>query len=97
MGSKSPTASYFCTRPLFTIYAHLWAYVGRRTGRYVEPGYEHLSECPGYSVWYEYYQRSNGSFPLRTRLSWTWRDVKKVFKLASRWLRISLRSAISGA
>jgi hypothetical protein len=97
MGSKSPTASYFCTRPLFTLYAYLWAYVGRRTGRYVESGYEHLPECAGYSVWHEYYRRSNGAFPLRERLRWTWRDMKRVLKLTRRWLHMSVRSAILGA
>jgi len=96
MGSKSPTASYFCEKPLFSLYARLSAYVDRRTGRYIEAGYEELPECTGYTVWRDYHKQSFGTFPLRERLQWTWRDTKKVFKLAGRWLRMSTRSALSG-
>jgi hypothetical protein len=92
MGAKSPTPSYFCTKPLFTLYAYLWSYVGRRTGRYVAPGYEELPECPGYSVWRHYYERLYGALPLRERLLWSWRDLIRVSILALRWLRLSVRS-----
>jgi hypothetical protein len=95
MGAKSPTPSYFCTKPLFTLYAHLWSYVGRRTGRYVAPGYEQLSECTGYSLWRHYYECSYGPFPLRERLQWSWRDLKRVYKLTVRSLRLLTRSIIS--
>lgn len=96
MGSKSPTPSYFCTKPLFTLYAQLWSYVSRRTGRYVGNGYEHLPECTGYSVWRRYYEHSCGAFPLRERLRWSWRDLIRVFILTSRWFRMSARSIVSG-
>ena len=92
MGAKAPTPSYFCTRPLFSLYAYLWSYVGKRTGRYVTPGYEHLPECVGYSVWRHYYVGRNGPFPLRERLLWSWRDLKRVFKLIVRWLRLLTRA-----
>lgn len=95
MGSKSPNPSWFCSGPLFTLYASLWAYVGRRTGRYVMAGYEHLPESTGYSVWRYHYQRSCGSFPLRQRLRWSFRDFRKVFKWSGRWARIGARSLIS--
>ena len=95
MGSKSPTASYFCSKPLFTLYAKLWAFVGRRTGRYVAPGYEDLPECTGYSVWRHYYERSYGAFPLLERLNWSRRDLVRVIILTSRWARMSIRSIFS--
>ena len=88
MGAKSPTPSWFCAKPLFTLYAYLWAYVGRRTGRYVAPGYEKLAESTGYSVWRRYYEQLYGPFHLRERLQWSWRDLKRVFKLTTRWLRL---------
>lgn len=87
MGAKSPTPSFFCTKPLFAVYAYLWSYVGRKTNRFVAPGYEHLPECLGYSVWRHYYETLHGSFPLRERLLWSWRDLKRVSKLTVRWLR----------
>ena len=95
MGAKSPTPSCFCTKPLFKVYAYLWAYVGRRTGRYVAPGYEQLAESTGYSVWRHYYERLYGSFPLRERIQWSWRDLKRVSKLTVRWLRLLTRSIVS--
>ena len=96
MGSKSPTPSWFCTRPLFTIYAYLWAYVGRRSGRYVMTGYEQLPHCTGYSVWRHHYHQTFGRFSLFERLHWSWRDLKRVLKLFTRWLRLSARSLKQG-
>ena len=96
MGAKSPTPSYFCAKPLFSVYAHLWASVGRRTGRFVAPGYERLAECTGYSVWRYHYERLYGSFPLRERLRWSWRDLKRVYKLTVRWVRLWTRSIVAG-
>ena len=95
MGSKSPNPSYFCSGPLFTVYASLWAYVGRRTGRYVMAGYEDLPESTGYSVWRHYYLRAFGSFSPRDRLRWSFRDFRKVFKWSGRWARIAARSLVS--
>jgi hypothetical protein len=94
MGSKSPTPSWFCTKPLFTVYAYLWAYVGRRTGRYVVDGYEQLPESTGYSVWRDYYHRSFGSFSVRERLEWSRQDLVRVLILGSRWLRMKARSLV---
>lgn len=94
MGSKSPTPSYFCRAPLFTIYASLWAYVGRRTGRFIMPDYEKLPESTGYSVWLHHYRTSFGSIPLQERLRWTLKDIKRVFKLTGRWIRLALHALI---
>lgn len=85
-GAKSPTPSYFCRKPLFWVYAYFWSYVGRRTGRYLTTGYEKLPECTGYSLWRHYYLRLHGSMPLAERLRWSWRDVRRVAKLFTRWL-----------
>jgi hypothetical protein len=95
MGSKAPTPSYFCTKPLFSLYAYLWAYVGRETGRFVRPNYEQLQECTGYSVWRFHYQLAFGSFSLPERLRWSLRDLKRVLILLGRWLRISARKSIA--
>jgi len=95
MGAKSPTPSYFCSGPLFTLYANLWSYVGERTGRNVESGYKNMPECAGYSLWRHYYECSYGPFPLRERLQWSWRDLKRVYKLTVRWLRLLTRSIVS--
>lgn len=95
MGAKSPTPSYFCSKPLFSLYARLWTYVGRRTGRYIGSGYERLPECTGYSVWRDLYRRTVGPFTLAERLRWSWRDLTRVFILTSRWFRMSMRSIIA--
>lgn len=95
MGAKSPTPSYFCTKPLFTVYAYLWAYVGRRKGRYVATGYEQLAESTGYSVWRHYYEQLYGSFHLWERLQWSWRDLKRVSNLTGRWLKLLTRSIVA--
>lgn len=92
MGAKSPTPSYFCSGPLFSLYTKLWSYVGTRSGRYVDPGYRHLPECTGYSLWRHYYERSQGSMPLGERLRWSLRDIERVVILTSRWLRMLLHS-----
>lgn len=95
MGSKSPNPSYFCSGPLFRLYASLWAYVGRRTGRFVMDGYENLPESTGYSVWRHHHLRTFGSFGLGQRLHWSFRDFRKVFKWSGRWLRLGARSLVS--
>jgi hypothetical protein len=95
MGSKSPNPSYFCSGKLFTLYASLWAYVGRRTGRFVMPGYENLPESTGYSVWRYHYLHAHGSFSPWQRLRWSFRDFRKVFKWSGRWARIAARSLVS--
>lgn len=95
MGSKSPSPSWFCAKPLFPLYAWLWAWVGRRTGRYVEPGYEALPECAGYSVWRYHHLRLNGKFRLSDRLRASWKDLRRVAKLTTRWIRMSVTSVIA--
>ena len=92
MGSMSPSPSWFCTRPLFTIYAFLWSTVGRRTGRWMAPDYHRLPECTGYSLWRHYYEPSYGAIPLAERLRWSWRHLKRTCKLLLRWLKLSVRS-----
>jgi hypothetical protein len=92
MGSLSPSPSWFCVKPLFAVYAFLWSEVGRRTGRWAAPDYRRLPECPGYSLWRHYYELSYGPIPLRVRLHWSWRHVKRTCKLLVRWLKLSVRS-----
>jgi hypothetical protein len=88
MGSKSPSPSAFCARPLFPVYALLYANVGRKTGRCVAPGYEQLPECTGYSLWKHYYEDLYGAMPLGQRLRWSWPDLKRTGKLLQRSLRL---------
>jgi hypothetical protein len=85
MGAKSPSPSLFCSGPLFRVYALLWSFVGRRTGRWIEPGYERLPECVGYSLWRHHHEAS-GPMPLRARLQWSWADFKKTCRLFIRCL-----------
>jgi hypothetical protein len=87
MGSMSPSPSLFCVQPLFTVYAVLWAAVGKRTGRWMAPEYHRLPECPGYSLWRYYYEQSYGAMPLGERLRWSWRHLKRTCKLFVRWLK----------
>jgi hypothetical protein len=87
MGSMSPSPSLFCVQPLFTVYAVLWAAVGKRTGRWMAPEYHRLPECPGYSLWRHYYEQSYGAMPLGDRLRWSWRHLKRTCKLFVRWLK----------
>jgi len=94
MGSKSPSPSFFCAEPLFSVYALLYANVGRKTGRFVAPGYERLSECTGYSLWKHYYEQSYGAIPLGERLRWTWPDLRKTGKFFLRSLRLLVKSAV---
>lgn len=95
MGSKSPNPSWFCSGLLFTLYASLWAYVGRRTGRFVMEGYERLPEAPGYSVWRHHHLTTVGPFSLSQRIKWSFRDLRKVFKWSGRWIRMVVRSLVS--
>jgi len=87
MGTKSPSPSWFCSGPLFRLYAHLWAFVGRRTSRFVEPGYESLGECTGFSLWRHYYETSHGPMNWLERLRWSRGDLRKVVRLAWRSFR----------
>jgi hypothetical protein len=89
MGAKSPSPSYFCTMPLFRTYAYLWSFVGRRTGRWIAPGYERLSECVGYSLWRHHHDRSFGPLSLRARLRWSWRDLLRTCRLSRRFVKIT--------
>ena len=92
MGAKSPSPSLFCSGPLFRIYALLWSFVGRRTGRWVAPGYERLPECVGYSWWRHHHERASGPMPWRTRLVWSWTDLKRTCRLLVRCLRLAAGS-----
>jgi hypothetical protein len=78
MGAKSPSPSFFCRGPLFRIHAALWSFVGRRTDRWIEPGYERLPEGVGYSLWRHHHERSSGPMSLRARLAWSWTDLKNL-------------------
>jgi hypothetical protein len=88
MGAKSPSPSLFCRGPLFRLYALLWSFVGRRTGRWVPPGYERLSECVGYALWRHHHERGSGSMSWRARLRWSWTDLKKTCHLLVRCVRL---------
>jgi hypothetical protein len=92
MGAKSPSPSLFCSGPLFRVYALLWSFIGRRTGRWVAPGYERLPECVGYSWWRHHHERASGPMPWRTRLAWSWTDVKRTCRLLVRCLRLAAGS-----
>ena len=100
MDSIRPSPSWFCVKPLFTIYAFLWSAAGRGTDRWMAPEYHRLKECPGYSLWRHYYEQSYGAMPLGERLRWSWRDLKRTCELLVRWLMLSLRKrgcGVSGA
>jgi hypothetical protein len=92
MGAKSPSPSLFCSGPLFRIHAQLWSFVGRRKGRWIEPGYERLSECVGYSLWRHHHERAFGPMPWRARRHWSWADFKKTCRLFIRCLKLLGRS-----
>ena len=94
MGAKSPSPSFFCTKPLFPFYAWLWSNVGRKTGRFVAPGYHRLPECTGYAVWWHYHDQFNGVMPLGERLRWSWPDLRKTGKLFIRSLRLLVKSVM---
>jgi hypothetical protein len=96
MGAKSPSPSLFCSGPFFRIYASLWSFVGRRTDRWIAPGYERLSACVGYALWRHHHERAFGPMPLRTRLRWSWPDLKKTCRLLIRCLKLLGRSMIRG-
>jgi hypothetical protein len=92
MGAKSPSPSLFCRGPLFRIHASLWSFVGRRTDRWIAPGYERLPECFGYSLWRHYHERSSGPMSWRARLAWSWTDFMKTCRLLRRSLKLLARS-----
>jgi hypothetical protein len=89
MGAKCPSPSLFCRGPLFRIYAYLWSFVGRRTGRWIASGYERLPECVGYSLWRHYHDRSFGPLSLRARLRWSWQDLLRTCRLLRRSVKIA--------
>jgi hypothetical protein len=94
MGAKSPSPSLFCSGPLFRVYALLWSFVGRRTGRWIAPGYERLSACVGYALWRHHHERAGGTMPWRARLAWSWADLKKTYRLLIRSLKMLGRSGL---
>jgi hypothetical protein len=94
MGAKSPSPSFFCAAPLFGVFAHLWAAVGRQTGRWVSPGYDRLPESVGYSVWRHFRDQTNGAMGLVERLRWSLPDLARTAKLAKRLLRHHIGSSL---
>jgi hypothetical protein len=88
MGAKSPSPSLFCNGALFRLYALLWSFVGRRTGRWVPSGYERLRECVGFSLWRHHHERGSGPMSLRARLQWSWADLAKTSRLFVRCLKL---------
>lgn len=88
MGAMSPSPSLFCSGPLFSLYAFLWFRVGAANGRWVQPGYDKLPECTGYSLWRHYYEKISGRLSLRERLRSSRQDVARVAKLAIRYGRL---------
>jgi hypothetical protein len=92
MGAKSPSPSLFCSGPLFRLYARLWSFVGRRTDRWIAPGYERLPECVGYSLWRYHHERLSGRMPRRVRLAWSWTDLNRTCGLLRRCLKLLARA-----
>ena len=90
MGAKSPSPSWFCSGPLFSLFALLWTAVGERTGRYVHPGYVGLHECIGYSLWRRYREAAFGPMRTADRVRWSWLDLKRSVRLFRRWIQLSL-------
>ena len=91
MGAKAPSPSLFSSPPLFPLYARLWSFVGKRSGRYVAPLYHELHECPAFSLWRHLYEREYGPMRLGARLRWSWPDLRKLLKLVERSLRLLIR------
>jgi hypothetical protein len=76
----APSPSFFCTMPLFRVYAFLVAFYGRRDGLLFAPGYEWLSERVGFSLWRHYYEQVQGPISLRHRLTWTRREFRRLWR-----------------
>jgi hypothetical protein len=90
----APSPSFFCRAPLFWLHAWLTAYLGRKDGLCYDPGYEWQFERVGYSLWRHYYQQLAGPMPLRQRLKWSRRDLRRVRKylmnsiFRARWQKV---------
>jgi hypothetical protein len=93
MGAKAPSPSFLGSPPLFPLYARLWSFVGKRTGRYVAPLYYELRECPAFSLWRHLYERESGPMRLGERLHWSWPDLRKLLKLVERSIRLLIQRA----
>jgi len=91
-----PSPSFFCSMPLFRIFALLETFVGRRRGEYFATGYEWLSERVAYSLWRQYYEQLFGPMALRERLTWSWRDFKRLRRFLRGILKFVVRSIRSG-
>ena len=90
--SSRPSPSFFCSMPLFRIFALLETFVGRRGGVVFETGYEWLSERVAYSLWRQYYEELFGPMALRERLTWSWRDIKRLWRFLRGILKFIVRS-----
>ncbi len=88
MGAKSPSPSWFCEGPLFSLFASLWAAVGERTGRYAHPDYARLPECTGYSLWRGYREATQGPLRFGERVRWSLRDLRRSVRLFRRWVQL---------
>jgi hypothetical protein len=76
----APNPSFFCSMPLFRLYALVVALVGRREGLEFAPGYEWLPERVGFSLWRHYYEKLFGPLRLRDRLTWSRRELKRLYR-----------------
>ncbi len=89
----APSPSFFCSMPLFRLFALLETFVGRRRGDHFPAGYEWLPERVAYSLWRDYYVELFGAMPLKDRLTWSWKDLKRLGRLFRRSLKLVLRSS----
>ena len=76
----APNPSFFCSMPLFRLYALVVALVGRSEGLEFAPGYEWLPERVGFSLWRHYYEKLFGPLRLRDRLTWSRRELKRLYR-----------------
>jgi hypothetical protein len=71
-GCPRPSPSVFCTRPLLRLMAN--AYMA------LHGEYKNLPEIPGYSLWKHFCYENGGRMSLGEKMSWSWRDFKKIVK-----------------
>lgn len=74
-GVPRPSPSLFCSRPLY------WFFKRGLGQTYVEDGYKDLPEIPGYSVWRHFQPRQSESMSLRSRMQYSYKDLKRIVRL----------------
>jgi len=74
-GVPRPSPSLFCSRPLY------WFFKRGLGQTYVEDGYKDLPEIPGYSVWRHFHPRQSESMSLRSRMQYSYKDLKRIVRL----------------